>query len=479
MGKKIYDVFISYRRRTGSLLAITIREMLRRHGIEAFVDQQEMHGRFDETLLECIEQTPNFMLLLTQGSLDELKTEDWFRREIAHALQTNRNIISVRLQGYEPPPAASLPEDIRVISRHHHWTFVEEYPDALIDRIITKLVIPTRVTTQRRSAGRIAATLRQIDKGRLCGILTLVIVICCLITVVAFREFRNWTPNPADVTRLIQHNRWIGYDPSQFDPTRNPAPSLDSIVSDLTQLRTAGFTGIITYGGSGTLKNIPELARKEGLKTIMGVWDAANDTEIATAAMQYKYVDAYCVGHNSLDRDYVIADLARATRRLRNYTHRPVSTTELAIEYKFNERLAKLGDWLFPDAHLEISDSPGTRSNVNINRDVATFMQSANDLAKVAQALHQPLMFKTVAYPWHGAFNASEDAQAEFYSTLIDTLRSPQSGLPLRVSIAAHSAFDSPWKVGGEFQEWDPYTGLLDLDGTPRLACKEITARLP
>ena len=112
-------VFISYRRDGGELAAQLIYEHLVRLGYSVFYDIETMTaGKFDETLLTRIEEAKDFVLILSKNALDRCDSEaDWVRREIAHALKMNKNIIPVMLRGFAFP--TNLPEDIAPIRLRH------------------------------------------------------------------------------------------------------------------------------------------------------------------------------------------------------------------------------------------------------------------------------------------------------------------------------------------------------------------------
>jgi len=101
-----YDAFISYRRESGSDLASLVRtELEKRFYKKVFLDVKELQvGRFDEKLLKEIEEAPNFILILSPGCLDRCANKsDWLKREIMHAIKTNRNIIPVMKEDFKFP----------------------------------------------------------------------------------------------------------------------------------------------------------------------------------------------------------------------------------------------------------------------------------------------------------------------------------------------------------------------------------------
>jgi hypothetical protein len=138
---KDYDAFISYRRESGSELTSLIGEKLNRlYQKEVFIDVDELQvGRFDEKLLKVIEETPNFILILSPGSLDRcVNRGDWLKREIMHAIKTNRNIITVITERFTFPDDKvwrMLPAEMKLISGYNAVQWNHTYKDAAINRI--------------------------------------------------------------------------------------------------------------------------------------------------------------------------------------------------------------------------------------------------------------------------------------------------------------------------------------------------------
>lgn len=136
-----YDGFISYRRETGSDLASLIKIQLEnRFHKRIFLDVKELQvGRFDEALLHRIEETPNFILILSKASLDRCENKsDWLKREIMHALETGRNIIPLLVDGFAFPlddKWALLPPDMKVLSSLNGIAYSHIHQDSAIRKI--------------------------------------------------------------------------------------------------------------------------------------------------------------------------------------------------------------------------------------------------------------------------------------------------------------------------------------------------------
>jgi hypothetical protein len=133
-----YDVFIGYRRDDGASTARLIRSELRQRRFRVFLDVDDLRpGLFDDALLEHIEKCPNFILVLTPGSLDRCgDSDDWLRREIGQAIETGRNIVPIMMPGFQFPKEDALPQEIRAIRRHQCLVYSNEFFDAMINKLV-------------------------------------------------------------------------------------------------------------------------------------------------------------------------------------------------------------------------------------------------------------------------------------------------------------------------------------------------------
>ena len=140
-----FDVFISYRRESGSPNARLLREALEKRGYRVFLDVEDLtQGHFDEALLREIERIPNFLVVLSPGCLDRCVHEgDWLRLEIAHAIRTERKIVPVTLPGFVFPEVSALPEELRALPRHQAVEHTHRYFEASMDQLSAYLGKPT------------------------------------------------------------------------------------------------------------------------------------------------------------------------------------------------------------------------------------------------------------------------------------------------------------------------------------------------
>ncbi len=140
-----YHIFISYRREGGSEVVRGVQGALRDRGLRVFLDVDELRtGHFDEALLRHIAESPNFLVVLTPGSLDRSleHEEDWLGQEIRQAIRTGSNIVPVLMPGFSFPPEDRMPEDLRPLCRHNGVNYSHDFYEAMIERIVEMLDLP-------------------------------------------------------------------------------------------------------------------------------------------------------------------------------------------------------------------------------------------------------------------------------------------------------------------------------------------------
>jgi hypothetical protein len=103
-----YDIFLSYRRSDGKLLARLLKESLEKQGLRVFLDMDELvDGVFNERVLQVVESAPIFLLLMTPHVCYRCSQEkDWVRMEIDTG------------QLYQESVAKLIRERIRPIIKH-------------------------------------------------------------------------------------------------------------------------------------------------------------------------------------------------------------------------------------------------------------------------------------------------------------------------------------------------------------------------
>ena len=135
MGKVTYDIFISYRRDGGDTLAQLVYDRLTDRGYKVFLDVESLRsGKFNEKLLEVIDQCKDVVVILPPGALERCRNEgDWLYLEISHALKARKNIIPVMMKGFEW--TQDIPEDLQELQNFNGIRDSKEYFDAVIDKM--------------------------------------------------------------------------------------------------------------------------------------------------------------------------------------------------------------------------------------------------------------------------------------------------------------------------------------------------------
>ncbi len=133
-----YDIFISYRRAGSEDFARAVYQELIHKKYKVFLDRQDLlAGVYEKQIHSVIEQVRDVIIILPQNALDRCTEEnDLFRKEIAHAISADKNIILIMRQGFEFPNAETLPEEIRLITK---FEAIKETPDHFNDAIIRLL----------------------------------------------------------------------------------------------------------------------------------------------------------------------------------------------------------------------------------------------------------------------------------------------------------------------------------------------------
>jgi hypothetical protein len=150
-----YDVFLSFRRNDGDVLATVLRDSLTEKGYKVFFDAGKLNsGKFNPRLLRVIENCANIVVVLSKGSLDDCVNDgDRLRRELAHALKHDKHIITIALRDFEFPK--NLPDDIAGISdKDGIKVNNNEYFVTAADRLADKLQkskLPRRRSTAKRN----------------------------------------------------------------------------------------------------------------------------------------------------------------------------------------------------------------------------------------------------------------------------------------------------------------------------------------
>ena len=135
-----YDVFISYRRDGGDTLSQLIYDRLTHRGYRVFLDIESLNaGKFNEKLLEVIEECKDMIIVLPPKGMDRCQNKgDWVFRELEHGIKHKKNIVPVLMKGFEWPD--NIPEEIADIQNYNGIIDNKDYFDAVIDKLTTLLI---------------------------------------------------------------------------------------------------------------------------------------------------------------------------------------------------------------------------------------------------------------------------------------------------------------------------------------------------
>lgn len=153
-GKNQYDVFISYRRATGADDARLLQQALKARGYNVFFDYDSLRdGKFDDRIFTAIEEAPVFIVMLSEGALDNCdKENDWVRLEIEHAIKHGCKLIPVAQTPQSWKFPVNLPRDVQPIVGEQISEFNKA---ALFEESIDRIVcdrFPSEMQTKKKLA---------------------------------------------------------------------------------------------------------------------------------------------------------------------------------------------------------------------------------------------------------------------------------------------------------------------------------------
>lgn len=108
-GRVEKTVFISYRR-TNFWTALAVYKELHSNGFDVFFDYKNIpSGDFEQVIVENVKSRAHFIIILSPSALERChEPGDWLRREIELALENNRNIIPLIMEGFDFGSATTL-----------------------------------------------------------------------------------------------------------------------------------------------------------------------------------------------------------------------------------------------------------------------------------------------------------------------------------------------------------------------------------
>ena len=134
------EVFVCYRRATGSHLARLLGVYLSQAGFRPFIDVEGLvEGVFDAALEAKMRAVQHVVVVLSEGALDRCMTDstntDFVRKEIAMALALKKTVVPV-WSNFSFPPAESLPADVRGLLKLQAVEWHHSYVDASVAQLV-------------------------------------------------------------------------------------------------------------------------------------------------------------------------------------------------------------------------------------------------------------------------------------------------------------------------------------------------------
>jgi len=250
-----------------------------------------------------------------------------------------------------------------------------------------------------------------------------------------------------EFTNKLCRVKWVTYSPTNYNPDIGVYPTLSSIEQDLEVLFNAGFRGIITYGADNILSSIPETAKRIGFDgVIMGVWDIYSRDELQAAIDASSFVDGYCIGNEGLGRRYEAEELTKVMDYVKEATQKPATTSEEVTDYA-NDKMIKMGDWVFPNIHPVFFNTKDPKKAVDFVKHYYKIICRA--------AKDKPVLVKEAGFPTKGDIYANQKSQTVFFKLLENS----------EVNFSYFEAFDQYWKNSPEIES---HWGLFDKNRKPK-----------
>ncbi|MDR0518103.1 MAG: toll/interleukin-1 receptor domain-containing protein [Fibromonadaceae bacterium] len=144
---KMFEVFVSYRRKGGYDTAKLIYDRLRMDGYSVSFDIDTLvNGNFDAELEQRVNDCKDFLLVLSPGIFDRFSEadpnydpeNDWVRREIICAIKANKNIVPLALEGFVFPK--TLPDEVKEIAKKNTIDIYPKYFEAAYAKMKSFLI---------------------------------------------------------------------------------------------------------------------------------------------------------------------------------------------------------------------------------------------------------------------------------------------------------------------------------------------------
>ena len=146
-----YDVFISYRRGSGSYQAQMLRAELAKEHYAVFMDTHEMGGGdFTKKLDNEIRESCNVVFIVSKDCFPHNKEgKDYFLYEIEQAFRQGKNVIPVYYDGMCYEDIKDFLTSVEDFHKHNAITFHTDAPEGSVNQIISFLKTKKEVLNER------------------------------------------------------------------------------------------------------------------------------------------------------------------------------------------------------------------------------------------------------------------------------------------------------------------------------------------
>ena len=259
------------------------------------------------------------------------------------------------------------------------------------------------------------------------------------------------------------------------DPTKNIYPTREQIDQDI-KLLSGKVKELRTYGVSGTLADIPELARKYGMKVTVGAWlthDLAKNEEelkklVEIANANPGTVNRVMVGNESiLTGELTAEEIDNYIDRVKAQVHVPVSTGEPWHVWIANPELGDHADCIA--VHLL-----PYWEGIDLNNAI-DYIKNCYKILKEAFP-NKPILIAEVGWPSNGRTRNS--AVASEANEAIFLRRFLQLAQKEKYEYFIMEAFDQTWKADSEGSV-GAYWGVYNVFRTPKFAFTQPVVKIP
>ena len=138
---KNYDVYIIYRRKDRNAARV-IAQLLQSAGKSVFFDMELLlTGDFSKQISSGLESSQSYIVLLSEGCADRsIRPEDWWTKEIEHAVQSGKKIIPVNIENsFKSDGLKDLPEALMSLLKIQWMPFYGNQSDRFVNNILSLL----------------------------------------------------------------------------------------------------------------------------------------------------------------------------------------------------------------------------------------------------------------------------------------------------------------------------------------------------